>query len=76
MVDGSSPYICSENVEGRDVMKIKEAKKRVRSYSLVRGRLNERVNGEIKERKKQGVGLQPSYPEPFGSLLRPAGIIR
>ena len=28
------------------------------------------------QRKKQGVGTQPSYPGPFGRLLRTAGIMR
>ena len=28
------------------------------------------------QKEKQGAGLQPSYPGPFGSLIRPAGIIR
>ena len=28
------------------------------------------------QRKKQGVGLQTSYPRPFGLLLGPTGIMR
>ena len=27
------------------------------------------------QRKNQGAGLQPSYPGPFGRVLRPAGIM-
>ena len=28
------------------------------------------------QRKKKGAGFQPSYPGPFGHLLRPAGIMQ
>ena len=40
---------------------------------------DEEQNGKqkkVKKRKKQGTGPQPSYPGPFGRLLRRAGIIR
>ena len=41
--------------------------------ALIRG---EEKTGKKKRTKKQGVGLQPSYPGPFGHLLRPNGIIQ
>ena len=35
----------------------------------------EQTGKKEEKRKKQGVGLQPSYSGPFSSLLRLAGII-
>ena len=36
----------------------------------------EQTGKKRKQRKKQGEGLQPSYPGPFCLLLRPVGIVR
>ena len=43
-------------------------------YALI-GDEEQAVKKKREQRKEQGVSLQPSYPRPFGRLLRPKGII-
>ena len=45
------------------------------TIDALKERKNRRVKKVRTKRKKQGAGFHPSYPGPFGLLLRPARII-